>query len=119
MGRVPVTNYQRGVRLERDTVNELKAAGFVTIRAASSKGVADVVGFRPGQVLFIQAKTDGRISPADRVCLLRLAEMVPGGLAVVVHRPKVAYRLLVGTGSKEWVPTSLDSLGLLITKGWG
>lgn len=105
-----MTNYERGRRLEWDTVKDLDDNGYATIRAASSKGIADVVGFKPGQVLFIQAKTNGIISPADRVNLLWLAAMIPGGIAIVVSRPRVTYRRLTGPGPKQWEPWTMDEV---------
>lgn len=103
-----MTNYARGRRLEWDAQHDLEDNGYDTIRAASSKGIADVVGFKPGQVVFVQAKTDGRISPADRVQLLRLAAMVPGAVAIVAARPRTTYRLLTGPGPKDWIAWSPD-----------
>ena len=105
-----MTQYQRGRRLEWDAQRDLEAAGYDTIRAASSKGIADVVGFKAGEVLFVQAKTNGRISPAERVELLRLAGLIPGGVALVVQRPRTTYRRLTGPGPKDWVPWTTEYL---------
>jgi hypothetical protein len=106
-----MTNYHRGRRLEWDTQDDLERNGYTTIRAASSKGIADVAAFKPGQTVFIQAKTNGRIPPAERVALLRLAGLVPGALAIVVARPKTTYRRLTGPGPKDWVAWSPDEVG--------
>ena len=105
-----MTNYARGRRLEWDVQHDLEEAGYETIRAASSKGIADVIGFKPGQTVFVQAKTNGTIPPAERVALLRLAAMVPGALALVASRPRVTYRRLVGPGPKDWEPWSPDEI---------
>jgi Holliday junction resolvase len=105
-----MTNYARGRRLEWDVQHDLEDNGYDTIRAASSKGIADVIGFKEGQTVFVQCKTNGRISPAERVQLIRLASLVPGGIAVVAGRPRVAYRLLTGTGPKDWVAWSADEV---------
>lgn len=103
-----MTNYARGRRLEWDVQHDLESNGYETMRAASSKGIADVAAFKPGQVVFVQAKTNGRIPPAERVELLRLAAMVPGAVAVVAARPTTTYRRLTGPGPKDWEPWSPD-----------
>jgi len=105
-----VTNYARGRRLEWDAQHALEEAGYETIRAASSKGIADVAGFKPGQTVFVQAKTNGVIPPAERVALLRLAAMVPGALALVASRPRATFRRLTGPGPKDWVAWSPDEI---------
>lgn len=105
-----MTNYARGRRLEWDAQHALEDAGYETIRAASSKGIADVVGFKPGQTVFVQAKTNGTIPPSERVALLRLAAMVPGALALVVSRPRATFRQLTGPGPKQWVPWVPDEI---------
>lgn len=107
---MPNRNYEAGARLERDTVKELRANGYEPFRAAGSKGIADVIAFKPGQVLFIQAKTKGVISPSDRLDLLWLAGMVPGGVALVVTRPRTTYRRLVSSGPAAWEPWTPDEV---------
>lgn len=105
-----MTNYESGRRLEWAVQHNLNANGYDTIRAASSKGTADVIGFKVGQTVFVQAKTSGRISPLDRSNLLRLASLVPGGIAVVAARPGVTYRRLTGVGPKAWEPWTPDEV---------
>lgn len=106
-----MTKYDAGRRLEYDTMKHLKENGYETFRSAGSHGIADVIAFKPGQVLFIQAKTKGAISPADRVDLLWLAGMIPGGVPLVVTRPRTTYRQLTGPGPKAWVPWAPDQVG--------
>lgn len=103
-----MSQYARGRRLEWDVQHDLAAGGYDTIRAASSKGVADVVGFKPGQVIFVQCKTSGRIPPAERVALLRLASLVPGGVPIVASRPRTTYRRLTGPGPRDWLPWAIE-----------
>ncbi|WP_125777165.1 Holliday junction resolvase [Antribacter gilvus] len=105
-----MTHYQRGRRLEWDVQHDLAAHGYITLRAASSKGAADVIGFKPGQVVFVQAKTNGLIPPAERVALLHLASLIPGALAIVAARPTTTYRRLTGPGPKDWVSWTPDEL---------
>lgn len=52
-----MSNYTKGRRREYRTQQILEAAGYETIRAASSKGLADVVAVRPGHVRFVSVKS--------------------------------------------------------------
>ena len=57
-----MTNYDRGVRLvERPTVYHLTEDGYRHVRGAGSKGFADVVCTKPGQLLYISCKLDGKL----------------------------------------------------------
>lgn len=104
----PNANYRAGAQLERDVANKLSADGYdLTIRSAGSKGKVDVVAFKAGQILFVQAKRTGVISPADRADLIRIARIV-GALPLVATRPGVTLRLLTGAGPKDWEPWSPD-----------
>lgn len=54
--RVAVNHYHQGRRLEYKVIAALREAGFVVMRAASSKGAVDVMAVRPGELLFVQVK---------------------------------------------------------------
>jgi Holliday junction resolvase len=74
MGETQVSNYNSGAVLERATVNLLRANGYYAIKSGGSKGIADVIAFKPGETLFVQCKAgNGWISPADRTELYVLA----------------------------------------------
>lgn len=61
----------------------MEAAGYLTIRAASSKGIADVVAMGPGKIRFISVKSgSSRPSPAEREGLEYLAESLKGHATV-------------------------------------
>lgn len=109
---MPNRNYEAGRRLEQDTVKELKKNGYEAYRVAGSKGIADVIAFKPGQVLFVQAKTKGVISPGERLDLLWLARMIPGGVPLVVTRPRTTYRRLTSSGHAAWEPWTPDEVVL-------
>jgi hypothetical protein len=55
-----VTHYAAGRRLEYIARDELRRRGYVVIRAAGSKGVIDLVGIGPADVLAVQVKADGQ-----------------------------------------------------------
>ena len=74
------TNYQRGRAFEYRTRNKLLERGAVYVmRAAQSKGAADLIALWPtsslvGRVWIVQCKRGvGRISPAEREVLLDIA----------------------------------------------
>jgi Holliday junction resolvase len=108
-----VSNYDRGVRLERDTRHDLEANGYEVIRSAGSKSAIDLVAFKPGELLFVQCKAaSGVVSPAERARLVAAASTVQA-LPVVALRPlrkPITYRVLYGMGPKEWSPWTPDRL---------
>lgn len=102
-----MSGYATGRRAEYDVIHDLQENGYETIRAASSKGVADVVAFKPGEALFVSVKrTNPTISPAERTNLLRVAGYV-NGVPLVATRPlykPLQYRRLTGPGPKDHTP---------------
>lgn len=87
---------RRGSNLENAVLHDLEDNGYRTIRAAASHGStkADVIGIKPGQVVFVQAKrhapsraASGRgidVPPAEWNALLQVASWVPGGGGVAL-----------------------------------
>lgn len=62
------SHYAQGTAFERKVINDLVGWGYVTIRAAGSKGTGkiDVVAFHPvGPQLLVQCKRTGDISPGE------------------------------------------------------
>lgn len=111
-----MSRYRRGAEAERHLVLQLRADGYYATRAASSKGAADIIAIKPGQVLFIQVKAGaGRESPAERRALLDLAACLPHvGVPVVAENPQRRDgRLwrLTGTGPRQREPFTVDALG--------
>jgi Holliday junction resolvase len=104
-----VTNYKRGRALEYAVQADLQNEGFETLRSAGSHGAADIVAFKPGQVVFVQCKLTGNCPPSERAALLRLAALVVG-VPIVAARPlrqRIQYRQLTGTGPhdhRSWSP---------------
>ncbi len=78
MGRVLImpSHYADGHRFELDIIAHLRSEGYQTIRAAGSKGKIDVLAFKTGQTLAIQAKRNGKIPPAERFALVELATIL-------------------------------------------
>lgn len=107
-----MTNYDAGTRFERETRKHLEADGYWVIKAAGSKGKADLVAIKPGQVLIVQCKRTGACPPAERAEVLRIARLLPGiGVPLVASRPRVTFRELTGNGPKEWRPWVSDEVG--------
>lgn len=109
-----MSNYSDGRRFEYKVRDALAADGYFLIRAAGSKGLIDLVAFKPGQMLFVQAKRrDGNIGPGSRGALMDLAAMV-NAIPLVAHQPlprrPIQYRRLTGTGPKDWQPWTPDEV---------
>lgn len=68
MGARGTHHYAAGTRFEHKVIDDLMGKGWVTMRAAGSKGGSkiDVIAFKPGfPMLMIQCKTSGSISKAE------------------------------------------------------
>ena len=107
------TNYRNGRAYEYLIRDALEADGYSCIRAAGSKGKADLVCLKLGEVLLVQVKrTNPQLSPTDRADLLELAR-ITGGRAIVAHKPSrkpVIYRELTGPGPKDHKPFYPDQI---------
>lgn len=80
-----VTNrsYRSGYRFERRVRAVLEREGYVVIRAAGSKGPADLVALRRGHPpVLVQCKRGGRIGKDERRALSETTERA-GGVAVL------------------------------------
>jgi Holliday junction resolvase len=62
-----VTQYAKGTRFEHKVRDDLIANGYEVMRAAGSKGSTkiDLIAMKPGQILFIQCKSNGTLPPAE------------------------------------------------------
>jgi len=103
-----MSGYSEGVRVERLVILDLQENGYETTRAASSKGVADVIAIKAGQVLLVNVKRTTPPGPAERRNLLQTAAMLPGvGVPLVALHPfrqALEYRELYGPGPGDWRP---------------
>ena len=54
-----MTNYAKGVRNERKTIDLLDSCGYTCTRAAGSHGLWDVIAIHPSHVRLIQVKSNG------------------------------------------------------------
>jgi hypothetical protein len=100
------SGYGLGREVEWAVIHELADDGYHTQRAASSKGMADVVAIKPGQVLLVNVKRTTPPGPAERAALIKVAAMLPGvGVPLVALGPasRVTYRRLTGVGPHDWV----------------
>ena len=78
----------QGRRVEHAVRDHLTGHGYEVIRAAASKGPADLVAIKHGQVLIVNVKRTALPSPAERVELCRIAALLPGvGVPVVARKP--------------------------------
>lgn len=106
-----MSGYRQGRDVEWAVVHHLADNGYDLVRASSSKGCADVVAVKPGQVLFVNVKRTNPPGPAERADLLRVAGHIPCALPLVaLGRPRLTFRRLTGPGPAQWVPWTADEL---------
>lgn len=105
-----MTAYRRGADFERAVCTALRAEGYTVVRSAGSRSIVDVVALRPGVVVLIQAKRDGRCSPGERAELLRAAACIEAVPVVAYRLPRkgILYRRLTGTGPRDFEPWTAD-----------
>lgn len=108
-----MTNYNAGRRFEYRVRDHLTAEGYDVIRSAGSKTKVDLVAFKPGQVLLVQCKHNGRISPPERRELLRVASHLPAAVPVVafMQARKLVLVRLTGPGPKDRTDWTVDEVG--------
>lgn len=108
------SGYALGRAVEYAVIHDLTGNGYVCTRAASSKGAADVIAIKPGQVLLVSVKRSTPPGPVERSALVGVARMLPGvGVPVVAIGPasSLTYRRLTGLGARQWVAWTPDEIG--------
>jgi Holliday junction resolvase len=106
-----------GRRFEYRIRDMLRANGYWVMRSPASKSPIDLVAIKPGQVLFVQCKVNGRLGPAEWNTLMDTAEAA-GALPVMAERPsrgKARYWLLAkrkdGSGRRQPMePFTIDEV---------
>lgn len=78
------TQYARGAAFERRVRAALEKQGYQVIRSAGSRGAADLWAAKPGELLLVQCKRDGRLSKAAEQALVAMAE-ASGATAVLAE----------------------------------
>ena len=63
---MPNRNYVKGRNKEYKICNSLRDEGFIAFRSAGSHSPIDVVGIKPGEIVFIQAKPDSMSDNAKK-----------------------------------------------------
>ncbi|WP_412740859.1 hypothetical protein [Krasilnikovia sp. MM14-A1259] len=96
-----MNHYGTGRRFEWKTRDDLAANGYDVIRAAGSKGGTkiDLAGFKPGELVLVQCKTDGALPPAEWDRLVEVANWVKAVPLLAMNGPRgrgVAYIELLG-----------------------
>ena len=61
-----MSRYDGGADLERAAKKLLEDNGYYVVRSAGSKGAVDLAAFKRGEVVFVQCKADGYLSPGER-----------------------------------------------------
>ena len=106
-----MSGYAAGRRVEWRWVHHFADNGYEVQRAASSKGVADIIAIKAGQVLLVNVKRTALPGPAERRELVRVARMLPGVAVPVIARGHNLLRVTDdGTNPKACVPFAVDEV---------
>jgi Holliday junction resolvase len=110
--------YRNGYEFERTVAGDLSDDGYLVIRSGGSHGAADLVALKAGQVILVQCKSNGTISPADWNELLSTAVRV-GAVALLALRPSrgvIEYRQLMAPtaprSSRVWETWTADEVSV-------
>ncbi len=71
-----MSGYSDGRRLEYAARDVLAADGYEVFRSAGSKGTADLIAIKPGDIVLVQCKKSKPIGPAERDALRSLATKI-------------------------------------------
>ncbi len=82
-----MSRYASGRAFEYRVRDELRARGYLVIRAAGSKGVCDLVALANGSVLLVQCKR-GRCSVAERKALWDCARRANAVALIATYQPR-------------------------------
>lgn len=62
-----MTSYRRGYYFESRVREALEGWGWVVFRSGGSRSPVDLVAMKAGEVLLVQCKAGGRMSPRERL----------------------------------------------------
>jgi len=82
------SRYRKGHRWELKVKKMWEAKGFVVYRSAGSKGAADLIALRDGQIVLIQVKVNSKPSRSEVAKLLKEAKKCKATALVVVWNSK-------------------------------
>jgi Holliday junction resolvase len=109
-----MSSYHDGRRVEYAVMHDLTENGYHCTRAASSKGVADVIAFKAGQVLLVNCKRTSTPGVAERLALLRVAALLPGvAVPVLARKPPrqpISYHLMNAGTPRTWLAWTPDEV---------
>lgn len=102
-----MSNYSRGNYAEVRVAAHLRAEGYEVWQARGSKGAADLIAIKPGEVLLVQVKGHPRISGDEWNALRDLAVICGAVPIVALAVPRRALELTRITGfhwkhSADW-----------------
>jgi len=80
--------YKRGALLERRVKKLLEKDGYYVVRAAGSKGIADLVAIKNSQAYLIQVKSE-RISAIERIMLVETAASCGAFPVIALYKRKL------------------------------
>jgi len=69
-----MSRYRSGYRLECRVRDLLRRKGYIVVRSAGSRGPVDLLAAKDGQILAIQVRKSGRLTPDEKAVLFKVAE---------------------------------------------
>lgn len=90
-----MTRYQSGARFERRVKRHYESLDYFVVRSAGSHSPVDLVAIKKDKaILFIQCKSNGRVTPKERDELISAANRA-GAIPLIVWRTKMGHAIKV------------------------
>jgi Holliday junction resolvase len=107
---VSASEPRAGRAFEYKVRDRLRGDGYWVMRSPGSRTVVDLLAIKPGQVLFVQCKVNGRLDPGEWNALWRAAQAA-GAVPVLASRPSRGhiglYELTAGKSALRTWPAPL------------
>ena len=105
------SQYALGRSFEYRTRDIFEQAGYFVFRSAQSRGVADLIAFKKGEVLFVQCKRSGGIEKSETLKLIKQCEEIDV-TPIIAERPDgrntKLYLVFKKKGAIEKVPYEIS-----------
>lgn len=82
------TNGRRGADYERRVGKVLEGHGYIVVRSAGSHSPADLVAMKPGELVLVQCKLNGRLDPDEWNELRDMADATGGDPVLAQPGPR-------------------------------
>lgn len=97
-----MSRYQKGYRVERKAIEELKRKGFSVVRSAGSHGVVDIVAFNEKKYLLLQIKSNNKAPKEEQKRLASLPSPENSEKQIWVHKDRKGFVVYHWAGDR-WI----------------